>query len=91
MTGTADAGPGWRLLTRPDCHLCEDFEQALREHLGAALPSMAIADVDTRGEWRLRYGARIPVLLDENGRVLAEGIFDAARFDAARGAATTPR
>jgi len=73
--------PRWLLLGRPDCHLCEDFEAALREHLGAQPFELAQASVDERGEWRMRYGSRIPVLLDEDGRVLAEGIFDAAAFD----------
>lgn len=72
------SGRRWRLLTRPDCPLCEEFEQALREHLGAALPPLEHADVDARGEWRMRYGARIPVLLDETGRVLGEGRFEGA-------------
>lgn len=72
-------GP-WLLLTRPDCHLCEAFEAALRAHLAPAVPQLRHADVDSRGEWRMRYGARIPVLLDENQRVLAEGIFDAGTF-----------
>ena len=84
------ASPRWLLLTRPDCHLCEEFEQALHAHLGAAVPALERADVDSRGEWRLRYGTRIPVLLDAQGRVLAEGLFDAAGFDRARAAAGRP-
>ncbi|WP_051362150.1 glutaredoxin family protein [Solimonas soli] len=81
---TADGpAPRWLLLGRPDCHLCEEFEAALREHLGARPFVLEQAGVDARGEWRMRYGTRIPVLLDEDGRVLAEGIFDAAAFDRA--------
>ncbi|MFT4046507.1 MAG: glutaredoxin family protein [Solimonas sp.] len=75
--------PGWLLLGRPGCHLCEDFEAALREHLGRTPFTLGHADVDDRGEWRMRYGRRIPVLLDADGRVLAEGIFDAAAFERA--------
>lgn len=67
------------LLGRPDCHLCEDFEAALREHLGAAV-DVDHACVDERAEWRLRYGRRIPVLLDDAGEVVAEGRFDPAAF-----------
>ncbi|MES0873596.1 glutaredoxin family protein [Sinimarinibacterium thermocellulolyticum] len=70
------------LLGRPDCHLCEAFEQALRE---GPLPDGCVVDhacVDDRGEWRMRYGRRIPVLLDEDGRVLAEGVFDPAALSA---------
>lgn len=71
----------WRLLTRPECHLCEDFEAALREHVGATPLNLEHACVDERGEWRMRYGARIPVLLDEHDQILAEGIFEAAAFE----------
>lgn len=91
MAGTDTVTPVWLLLTRPDCHLCEDFEQALRAHLGAEPFVLNQAGVDERGEWRLRFGTRIPVLLDEQGQVLAEGIFDADPFDAARRAASVRR
>lgn len=72
------------LLGRLDCHLCEDFEQALREHLGAADYTLDRACVDDRAEWRLRYGPRIPVLLNEAGTALSEGRFDAMAFERAR-------
>nr|WP_240954116.1 glutaredoxin family protein [Solimonas marina] len=68
------------LLSRQDCHLCEEFEAALREHVGAEVV-LRHADVDSRGEWRMRYGQRIPVLLAADGRVLAEGRFDAVAFE----------
>lgn len=75
------------LLGRPDCHLCETFEDQLLTHLaasGQAAIRLQHACVDDRGEWRMRYGQRIPVLLDEAGRVLAEGVFDAQAFERAR-------
>lgn len=82
MAVPVEAAPArWLLLARPDCHLCEDFEAALREHLGVRPLTLDHADVDARGEWRMRYGTRIPVLLDEQGQVLAEGIFDAGAFE----------
>ncbi|WP_051101862.1 glutaredoxin family protein [Solimonas variicoloris] len=80
----AGAPAPWLLLSRPDCHLCEAFEEALQAHLGAALPPLERACVDARGEWRMRYGQRIPVLLDADGRVLAEGVFEPADFERAR-------
>jgi hypothetical protein len=70
--------PGLLLLGRPDCHLCEAFEAALQAHLGDV--PLAHACVDDRAEWRMRYGRRIPVLLDAAGEVLAEGHFDAEDF-----------
>jgi len=66
------------LLGRPECHLCEDFEVELRAFLGAAPVRINHACVDDRGEWRMRFGLRIPVLLDEAGEVIAEGRFDPA-------------
>jgi len=71
------------LLGRPDCHLCEEFEAALREHFGDRPPRIAHACVDERAEWRMRYGRRIPVLLDESGEVVAEGRFDPGTFTGA--------
>lgn len=64
------------LLTREGCELCEEFERELRVHFPAV--ELQHADVDSRDEWRRRYGLRIPVLLDEWGEVLAEGRFEPA-------------
>ncbi len=72
------------LLGRPDCHLCEEFEAALRAHLGSATFQLDHACVDDRAEWRLRFGLRIPVLLNDAGAVLSEGVFDSAAFELAR-------
>lgn len=66
------------LLGRPECHLCEEFEAGLRAFLSGAAVQIEHACVDDRGEWRMRFGARIPVLLDEAGEVIAEGRFDPA-------------
>ncbi|QHS09831.1 glutaredoxin family protein [Sinimarinibacterium sp. NLF-5-8] len=71
------------LLGRPECHLCEDFEAELRAHWPAdGALQLRVADVDDRGEWRMRYGARIPVLLDADGEVALEGRFDLQRWQA---------
>ncbi len=69
------------LLGRPECHLCEDFADALQLYLAGRAFELEHADVDATGEWRMRYGQRIPVLLDAQGRVLAEGRFDAEQFE----------
>lgn len=63
------------LLTRPDCHLCEE----LREELAAQFPGrieLAEACVDDRDEWRERFGTVIPVLLSPEGTVLAQTRLD---------------
>jgi hypothetical protein len=65
------------LLTRPGCHLCEEF----RGELEAAFPGrfeVREACVDDDPEWRRRYGLKIPVLLDAQGRLLCATRFDAA-------------
>lgn len=72
--GAAQELPALRVFTRPGCHLCEVLVEQL-DALRAMHPhQLEIVDVDTRGEWRLRYGRRIPVLVDEQGRLLAEGV-----------------
>lgn len=73
--------PALLLLARPGCGLCEEMEQALREHAAAQACALDHADVDARPEWQRRYGLRIPVLLDAWGEVVCEGRFDAEAFD----------
>ncbi|MEQ1437833.1 glutaredoxin family protein [Fontimonas sp. SYSU GA230001] len=73
------------LLGRDGCHLCESFEEALRTHPATAAWRIEHACVDERAEWRMRFGRRIPVLLDERGEVVAEGHFDPDRIGAASG------
>jgi hypothetical protein len=64
------------LLTRDGCGLCEEFEQALRTQRPEW--QITLADVDSREDWRRRYGLRVPVLLDQWDEVIAEGHFDPA-------------
>lgn len=73
------ASPDYLLLTRDGCGLCEEFEHALR----AQHPQLAVAmaDVDSRDDWRRRYGLRIPVLLDRWGEAVAEGVFPEAGLE----------
>lgn len=52
------------LLTRPDCGLCEQFEQELASLAGElALPPLVRLDVDSDPELARRHGLDIPVLL----------------------------
>ena len=64
------------LLGREGCHLCEEFEAALRE----AAPGVELehADVDSREDWQRRYGMKVPVLLAPDGMVVCETFFDPA-------------
>ena len=69
--------PRLLLLTRPGCGLCEDMAWELRDRFGATAFELEAVDVDSREDWRLRYGLKIPVLLSAAGEVLC-----AVRLDA---------
>lgn len=63
------------LLSRPGCHLCEEFRDALE----SAFPGrfeLSEASVDERPDWRSRYGDKIPVLLAADGTPICESFFD---------------
>lgn len=66
--------PEFQLLTRDGCGLCEEFEHALRGRYPQI--RLRLEDVNSREDWRRRYGLRIPVLLDEWNEVVAEGHLD---------------
>lgn len=56
--------PRLLLLARPDCGLCEEFEQELQSLAGELqLPPPEKRDVDSDPELARRYGLDIPVLL----------------------------
>lgn len=64
------------LLGRQRCHLCDDAAAvliALRDEFDL---SVAAIDIDTDDELVKEYGLRIPVILDGDGQVVAEGIID---------------
>lgn len=62
-SGLSDAGP-LLLLTRPECGLCEHFEQELLElSRQMPLPPVQRVDVDSDPELARRHGLDIPVLL----------------------------
>ena len=61
------------LLGRPGCHLCDNFLADLIEAFPKLEGRVTQANVDDNPDWRLMYGVRIPVLLDPQGQVLAEG------------------
>ena len=56
------------LVTRTDCHLCDEALAALRE--GGIEP--VLVDVDAEGELLHLYDFRVPVLLVD-GQVVLEG------------------
>lgn len=59
----------WRLLSRPGCHLCDEFLDELTPQLPASV-RIERCHVDEHDAWRVAFGRRIPVLLDAADRVL---------------------
>jgi hypothetical protein len=58
------------LLSRPDCGLCDEFEQELAELARQLpLPPVQRVDVDTIPELARRHGLDIPVLLWDGVKV----------------------
>ncbi|HEY6239801.1 MAG TPA: glutaredoxin family protein [Burkholderiales bacterium] len=51
------------LYSRSSCHLCDEMILALRLQLGSDFP-VAIVDVDSDPVLELRYGDRVPLLMD---------------------------
>ncbi len=68
------------LLSRPGCHLCEEFLEVFADAFPALAARVRIVDVDEHKTWRERFGRRIPVLVDGSGAVICEGVFDPERF-----------
>lgn len=64
------------LLTRPGCHLCEDFETEVLAAFGARLEIEPVL-IDHHPAWLAEYGLRIPVLLDARDRFVCEASVDA--------------
>ena len=58
------------LLGRPGCHLCEEFEQQLIIFAGPGALEITLQDVDSREDWKRRYGLKIPVLLAGDGSLI---------------------
>lgn len=63
------------LLTRPECGLCEEFREALEQAFPGRF-ELREACVDDDPTWQRRFGLKIPVLLDEDGRLLCATRFD---------------
>ncbi len=70
------------LLTRPGCHLCEDFELEVLAAFAGRLEIDAV-QVDHHPAWRAQYGLRIPVLLDAREHFVCEVSVDANAIAAA--------
>lgn len=70
------------LLTRPGCHLCEDFEAEVLVAFGKRLEIEPVL-IDHHPAWLAEYGLRIPVLLDAQDRFICEVRVNANAIEAA--------
>ena len=61
------------LLTRSGCELCHEALDHLRPWAGRLRLEVREVDIDGDRELTQQFGFRIPVFLDDAGRVLAEG------------------
>lgn len=61
------------LLTRPGCDLCDEAQQRLERLLRWLPIDLVTSDISDDKALEAEYHLRIPVVLDRNGRVLAEG------------------
>ena len=60
-----------RLLSRPDCHLCQEMRGQVEAILRDAPRQWEDVDVDSDPDLARRYGEEIPVLF-VNGRLFAK-------------------
>lgn len=70
----------FQLLSRPGCHLCEEMEVLLRSVLPDYGETFVVEAVDSRPEWRRRFGEIIPVLL-RDGKPVAKIRVDRQRLE----------
>ena len=70
------------LLSRPGCHLCEDFEAQVLASFGERL-EIDTVQVDHHPHWQAEYGLKIPVLLDAKDRFVCAVLLDANAIEAA--------
>jgi hypothetical protein len=81
---TGDPLAGLVLYVREGCHLCERFLLALSLDLGPDIERLRIVDVDGDADLAARFGLRVPVL-ERDGRLLCEGVYDDAGIRPALG------
>ncbi|TAM11248.1 MAG: glutaredoxin family protein [Nevskiaceae bacterium] len=74
-----------RILSREGCGLCHELVEALEVEFGPRAFELEWLDVDSRVEWKARWGLVVPVLLDAHDTVLSETRLDAERVAAITG------
>lgn len=62
------------VYSRRGCHLCEVLIEALLPLLRDRL-RLEVRDIDSREDWRERYGSRVPVV-EFDGRLVCQYVLD---------------
>jgi len=78
--------PALRLLSRSDCHLCEEMKGVVAPLVRALGGTLDVVDVDSDPALAARWGNEVPVLLDAEGRVVAKARDGAAKIGRRLGA-----
>jgi hypothetical protein len=68
------------LYGRPACHLCDEMADEIEAVMRGRPYRLRVEDVDTRADWRSRFGTRIPVLTLADGTELSEYRLDAEKL-----------
>jgi hypothetical protein len=70
----------YQFLTRSGCHLCDLARPIVLAGVSKAGGAVVEVDVDGDDRLLLEYGARVPVVLDPGGSVIAEGVIERREF-----------
>lgn len=68
--------PRISVYSRPGCHLCDELLDMLLP-LVRDLAVVDVCDVDSRNDWRERFGDRVPVV-EVNGQFVCQYTLDVA-------------
>ncbi|HEX9853313.1 MAG TPA: glutaredoxin family protein [Woeseiaceae bacterium] len=79
--------PRIRVYSRPGCHLCDELIEALLP-LVRDSAVVDVCNVDTRDDWRLEFGDRVPVV-EVDGRFVCRYTLDAPALRQALAGATS--
>lgn len=81
--------PLLQVYSRPGCHLCEQFVEALLP-LVRDRATVEVLNIDSRADWMEKYGQRIPVI-EFQGHALCQYHLDEKALFAALDAAAFPQ
>lgn len=69
-----------RVYSRPGCHLCEQLIDELLPLIRGRL-DLEVRNVDSRPEWKLKYGISVPVV-QHDGEIVCQYHLDTAAIRA---------